>query len=69
MKKIYTLLVFALCAISLNAQSAGGATACKKASGEISIVIDMSKNCSAAGADTLAKRVEIGFHSGADDWT
>jgi hypothetical protein len=72
MKKLYSLIALALCAFSVNAQSAGGSTACKKASGEISIVFDMSKNCPAVGAgskDTLGKRTEIGFHSGADDWT
>ena len=71
MKKIYTLLVLALCAISLNAQTQPGVSACLKASGELSIVFDISKNCSgvAAGSkDTLGKRTAIGFHSGANDW-
>ena len=66
MKKIYTLLVLALCAISLNAQN--GITACIKASGEISIVFDLSKNCNATAKDSLGKRTAIGFHSGANDW-
>ena len=72
MKKLYSLIVLALCAYSVNAQTISGATACKKASGEISIVFDVAKNCTFAAAgtkDTLGKRTEIGFHSGANDWT
>ncbi|MBL7815513.1 MAG: T9SS type A sorting domain-containing protein [Saprospiraceae bacterium] len=72
MKKLYSLFVLALCAYSINAQTISGATACKKASGEISIVFDVSKNCSSTPAgskDTLGKRTEIGFHSGANDWS
>jgi hypothetical protein len=67
MKKIYSFIVLALCAFSVNAQI----TACIKASGEISVVFDLSKNCTFAAAgtkDTLGKRTEIGFHSGANDW-
>ena len=70
MKKLYSLIVLALCAYSVQTQTAG-ATACKKANGEISIVFDYSKNCTtmeAAKRDSLGKRTQIGFHSGANDW-
>jgi Secretion system C-terminal sorting domain len=72
MKKIYSLIIFALCAFSINAQVFSGATACKKANGEISIVFDVAKNCASTPAgskDSLGKRTAIGFHSGADAWT
>lgn len=72
MKKLYSLIVLALCAYSVQAQTISGATACKKANGEISIVFDVAKNCTQApggSKDSLGKRTEIGFHSGANDWS
>lgn len=72
MKKLYSLIVLALSAYSIQAQTISSATACKKASGEISIVFDVSKNCAQAPAgskDSLGKRTAIGFHSGANGWS
>lgn len=69
MKKIYLPVAFALLTLTSYAQSA--VTACKKASGEVNIFFDVSKNCTfgpAGSAATLGSRTEIGFHSGANGW-
>jgi Secretion system C-terminal sorting domain len=69
MKKLYAFILAASFTTAAFAQSA--ITACKKASGEISIVYDLSKNCTTLTAgtkDTLGKRTEIGFHSGANSF-
>lgn len=71
MKKLYSFLFAAAVTTSAFTQTA---VACRKASGEISIVFDVSKNCvfadgGAAAKDTLSKRNAIGFHSGANFWT
>lgn len=70
MKKIYLFVVaFAGFSFATNAQTSA-VTACKKANGEISIVFDVAKNCAGAGSkDTLGKRTELGFHSGANNWS
>jgi Secretion system C-terminal sorting domain len=70
MKKLYILFAFlGLSSISF-AQSA--ATACKSASGTgITITLDLSKNCPSTpmgSKDSLGKRTEIGFHSGANSF-
>jgi hypothetical protein len=72
MKKLYSFLVAAAFTTAAFAQGQTAVTACKKASGEISIIFDISKNCSFVGAgskDSLGKRTAIGFHSGANAWS
>lgn len=70
MKKLYALAFAA--ALSTTAFAQVGQTAivaCKKASGEISMVLDIAKICGPAGSkDSLGKRTEIGFHSGANNF-
>jgi Secretion system C-terminal sorting domain len=69
MKKLYSLFFAAAFTTTAFAQAQTAISACKKATGELSIVLDLAKNCSfvAAGSkDTLGKRTEIGFHSGAN---
>jgi hypothetical protein len=69
MKKLYAFIFAAVFTTTAFAQSP--ISACKKASGEISIVYDLAKNCTSAPAgskDTLGKRTEIGFHSGANSF-
>jgi hypothetical protein len=71
MKKLYILFFAAAFTTTAFAQVQTAVTACKKASGEISIVYDLAKNCPSAPAgskDTLGKRTEIGFHSGANSF-
>jgi len=71
MKKIYLPIAFALLALASHAQTSA-ITACKKASGEVDIFYDVSKNCTlgpAGSAATLGSRTEIGFHSGANSWS
>jgi Secretion system C-terminal sorting domain len=71
MKKLYSLFFTAAFTTAAFAQGQTAITACKKASGEISIVYDLAKNCTFVGAgskDTLGKRTEIGFHSGANSF-
>ncbi len=68
MKKIYLLLAFASAATFASAQATTG---CKKADGSIVITFDPNKNCASTPAnskDSLAKRTEIGFHSGANNF-
>jgi hypothetical protein len=69
MKKFYSLLF----AVAVTTTTFAQAVACKKANGEISIIIDIAKNCAGADGglaakDTLGKRTAIGFHSGANVW-
>jgi Secretion system C-terminal sorting domain len=71
MKKLYFFL-FALAATTSAFSQV--IVACRKASGEINIIYDPSKNCPMADGgvsakDTLAKRTAIGFHSGANVWS
>ncbi len=71
MKKLFTIACFALATGALSAQSTSAVTACETATGGIEITFDLSKNCTsgpAGSADTLGKRTEIGFHSGANGW-
>jgi hypothetical protein len=72
MKKLYIMVIAAAFTTAAFAQGQTAVTACKKASGEISIVYDLAKNCANVGAgskDTLGKRTQIGFHSGANGFT
>jgi Secretion system C-terminal sorting domain len=66
MKKLYSLLFAAAFTTTAFAQGQTAIAACKKASGEISIVYELAKSCPAK--DTFAKRTEIGFHSGANSF-
>jgi methionine-rich copper-binding protein CopC len=72
MKKIYLLAAaFAGLSFATNAQTSA-VVACKKASGEISIVFSVANNCTATPAnsrDSLGARTQIGFHSGANGWS
>jgi hypothetical protein len=71
MKKLYAFIFAAAFTTSAFAQGQTAVVACKKASGEISIVFDLAKNCANVGAgskDTLGKRTAIGFHSGANSF-
>ena len=71
MKKFYLFAALAVLAFASNAQNSA-VTACKKASGEINIFFDVSKNCTSGPANSaaiLGSRTEIGFHSGANGWT
>jgi hypothetical protein len=70
MKKLYILCAF----LGLTSMSyAQVATACKSTSGAgITITYDVSKNCGMApmgSKDSLGKRTEIGFHSGANGFS
>lgn len=70
MKKIYLFAAFAVLTFASYAQTSA-ITACKKASGEINIFFDVSKNCTFGppnSASVLGSRTEIGFHSGANGW-
>jgi hypothetical protein len=64
MKKIYFFAMFLFTTVCVQAQ----ASACNDAAGGIQISFDYSMNCSAAPGD-LAGMAEIGFHSGANDWS
>lgn len=69
MKKLYSFFFAAAFTTAAFAQGQTAVTACKKANGELSIVFDVAKNCAntpAGSKDTLGKRTEIGFHSGAN---
>ncbi len=71
MKKVYMLAACAMLAFASHAQTSA-ITACKKASGEINIFFDVSKNCTFGppnSASVLGSRTEIGFHSGANMWS
>ena len=68
MKKFYLLLALATATTFTFAQATTG---CKKADGSIVITFDPNKNCASTPAgskDSLAKRTEIGFHSGANNF-
>ncbi|MEO6037650.1 MAG: hypothetical protein ABIQ93_04490, partial [Saprospiraceae bacterium] len=70
MKNLYLLAAFVLLASAAQAQNSA-VTACKKASGEIDIFFDVSKNCINGPVNSgaiLGSRTEIGFHSGANGW-
>jgi Secretion system C-terminal sorting domain len=71
MKKIYILCAFFGVSFMSFAQSAS--TACKSAAGTgITITFDVSKNCASTpmgSKDSLGKRTEIGFHSGANGFS
>ena len=70
MKKFYLFAAFAVLTFASYAQTSA-ITACKKASGEINIFFDVSKNCTFGppnSASVLGSRTEIGFHSGANGW-
>jgi Secretion system C-terminal sorting domain len=72
MKKLYSMVFAAAFTTAAFAQGQTAITACKKASGEISIVYDLAKNCASTPAgskDTLGKRTAIGFHSGANGFS
>ena len=58
-------------ALTTTAFAQGAIKACKKANGEISIVYEVAKNCTSGkpnSKDSLGKRTQIGFHSGANDF-
>lgn len=70
MKKFYLFAAFAVLTFASYAQTSA-ISACKKASGEIDIFFDVSKNCTSGPANSaaiLGSRTEIGFHSGANGW-
>ncbi len=67
MKKIYFLLMALTFSTLSFAQQQPSITACKGADGSVTITFDASKNCTntpSGSGDSLAKRAEIGFHSG-----
>jgi hypothetical protein len=72
MKKLYILFAFLGVSSMSFAQSTSAISACKPATGNgITITFDLSKNCASAPAgskDSLGKRAEIGFHSGANSF-
>ncbi len=71
MQKLYMAAAFTVLALVSHAQTSA-VSACKKASGEINIFYDVSKNCTGTppgSAATLGSRTEIGFHSGANGWS
>ena len=72
MKKLYAMAFAAALTTTAFAQGQTAVVACKKANGEISIVFDVAKNCAttpAGSKDSLGKRTEIGFHSGANGFS
>jgi Secretion system C-terminal sorting domain len=72
MKKLYILFAFLGLSSMSFAQASTSVSACKSTSGAgITITFDVSKNCAKTpdgSIDSLGKRAEIGFHSGANNF-
>ena len=68
MKKIYLVAVMAFAATFTYAQNAGLTGCVNTAEGSVSIEFDYSQNCATAPG-SLAGLAEIGFHSGANQWS